>query len=107
MLADAAAVPAATPIGNRARELAIEGQRVVCVVGKDANVVNYLTYDHAAGVRVVEFYRRPLDVRAIPLEDFRPQRLLVERDPRFARFSSSFSKGRRTELTEFDEIGLE
>jgi hypothetical protein len=99
--------PAATPIGNRARELAIEGQRVVCVVGKDANVVNYLTYDHAAGVRVVEFYRRPLDVRAIPLEDFRPQRLLVERDPRFARFSSSFSKERRTELTELDEIVLE
>jgi hypothetical protein len=99
--------PAATPIGNRARELTGEGKRVVCVVAKDANVVNYLTYDHAADVRVVEFYRRPFDVHDVPLEEFRPQRLLIEHDPRLAQFSSAFASDLRTSLDGFDEINLE
>jgi hypothetical protein len=99
--------PAATPIGKSARELAGEGRRVVCVVAKDANVVNYLSYDRAANVRVVEFHRRPLEAHEIPLEEFRPQRLLVERDPRFERYTSAFPPARRHPNTAFDEIDLE
>jgi hypothetical protein len=99
--------PAATPIGKRARELASDGSRAVCVVAKDANVVNYLTYDRAGGVRVVEFYRRPLDADAILLDDFRPRRLLVERDPRFAPFTSAFPAARRTAFATFEQIDLE
>jgi hypothetical protein len=99
--------PAATPIGQRARELAGEGLRVICIVAKDANVVNYLTYDRSGNIRVVEFYRRPLDAREIPLEDFHPQRFLVERNPRFARFTSSFRPKRRRAWRFFEEVDLE
>jgi hypothetical protein len=70
--------PAATPMGQRAAALAANGQRVLCVVTKDANVVRYLTHDVADRVDVVEYYRRPFDARDLsPV--FRPQVALVER----------------------------
>jgi hypothetical protein len=99
--------PVATPMGKRARAIAGAGERVVCVVAKDANVVNYLTYDHAASVRVVEFYRRPVEPGAIPIDDFRPDRLLVEAGERFAPLVSAFHGERRRGGDAFAEIILE
>lgn len=46
--------PAATPIGNRARALAAEGTKVLCVVSKDASVARYLTHGLDDRTRVVE-----------------------------------------------------
>jgi hypothetical protein len=70
--------PAATPIGKRAAELGARGERVLCVVAKDANVVRYL----APGAAIAEYYLRPFDPRRLPAE--RPDVALVEADPRFA-----------------------
>jgi hypothetical protein len=99
--------PAATPMGQRARELAGQGRRVVCVVAKDQNVVRYLTHDHADSVRIVEFYQRPLDPRAIPIASFQPQVLLIEHSAEFARYAALFPPQRRIGTDEpFDEIQL-
>lgn len=46
--------PASTPIGNRARSLAGEGAKVLCVVAKDASVVRYLTHGLGDRAAVVE-----------------------------------------------------
>jgi hypothetical protein len=80
--------PAATPIGERAAELASQGRRVLCVITKDANVVRYLTHEHAGRVHIAEFYFRPLIVEEIPLKDFNPAVLLIENNDRFAGFAS-------------------
>ena len=100
--------PAATPIGRRARELAATGKRVVAVVSKDANVVTYLTYDQAPAVRVVEFYRRALEPREVPIGAFQPQVLLVERAARFAPYAALFPSARHARAQpEYDEIRLD
>jgi hypothetical protein len=97
----------ATPMGQRARELAEQGQRVVCVVAKDASVLRYLTHDDAGSVRVVEFYQRPLDPRAIPIVSFQPQVLLIERAERFAGYTAVFPPQRHVGTRgAFDEIRL-
>lgn len=98
--------PAATPIGKRARTLAASGERVLCVVAKDANVVHYLTYDHTELVRVVEFFRRPPDPAMIPIGQFGPDVLLIENQPSFARLLSVFPAARRRAHAEFEEIRL-
>ncbi len=98
--------PAATPIGQRARALAASGARVLCVVAKDANVVRYLTYDASAAVRVVEVYRRALDPREVPVREFAPDILLVERAPAFARYAAVFPAERRVETAVYEEIRL-
>jgi hypothetical protein len=99
--------PAATPIGQRARELAGQGKRVVCVVAKDESVVRYLTHDHGELVRIVEFYQRPLDPRAIPIASFQPHVLLIERNERFARYAAVFPRQRVVSAGgPFDEIRL-
>jgi hypothetical protein len=97
---------AATPIGQRAAELAAKGQRVVCVVSKDFNTVRYLTHAHPEAVRIVEFYRRPLDPRRIPIGSFLPQVLLLENAPPFAAYRSVFPPERITAHSSFAEIQL-
>ena len=100
--------PAATPMGERARALARQGERVVCVVAKDANVVSYLTHDYSMRVHVVEFYRRPLEPSDIPLVNFQAQVLLLERSPRFAAFRKTYFGDRHIDLdAAFDEFLLE
>jgi hypothetical protein len=94
----------ATPIGQRAAELAAGGRRVLCVVAKDVNTARYLTHDWRGAVRLVEFYRRPLDPALLGLAEFRPDVLLVERHPSFARFVARFPPARRTIHGAFEEI---
>ncbi len=73
----------ATSMGQRSRILAAEGTRVMCLVAENANVVRYLTHDFHEGVQVHEFWRRPANINEIPLMQFRPQVILVERGPGF------------------------
>ncbi|MBN2490576.1 MAG: hypothetical protein JXQ29_06985 [Planctomycetes bacterium] len=75
--------PRATAIGERAQQLAIQGKRVLCVVSRDANVVRYLTHDVRASVAVIEFFARPVSLQEIPIQTFRPQVGLIERNPHF------------------------
>ncbi len=98
---------AATPIGERAAVLAEEGKRVLAVTSREFNTVRYLTHGHEDRVRIVEFYRRHLDPRRLPLREFQPQVLLLEKNPRFERFASVFPPARRTGHPAFDEIRLE
>jgi hypothetical protein len=97
---------AATPMGQRAEAVAGEGARVVCVVSKDANIVRYLTHLHVDQVRVAEFYFRPLDAGEIPLNEFRPEVLLVEKAPAFQNFSRQFPNSTKTTYESFEEIRL-
>jgi hypothetical protein len=100
--------PAATPIGRRAGALGAQGLRVVAVVSKDANVVVYLAHEHAAAVRVVEFYGRPLEPREVPVAAFQPQVLLVERSPGFAAYAGTFPAERHVgAAAAYDEIRLD
>ncbi|HET9299807.1 MAG TPA: hypothetical protein VFO11_07660, partial [Candidatus Polarisedimenticolaceae bacterium] len=80
--------PAATPIGQRAAELARTGAKVLCVVSKDANVVRFL----APRAAVAEFYFRPYDPRSLPEMD--PDVVLVEGLPRFAAVAQAFPRAR-------------
>ncbi len=99
---------AATPIGVRAAELAAQGARVLCVVAKDFNTVRYLTHDHTDSVRVVEFYRKPLDPRRLPLEELQPHVLLLERNARFATFTNVFPADRHVGThPAYEEIRLD
>jgi hypothetical protein len=75
--------PAATAIGQEASSLAAAGGRVLCLVAKDASVVQYLTEDQRENVRIAEFYFRPFDARELPLEGFEPEALLIEHAPAF------------------------
>ena len=78
--------PAATPIGKRAAEL--RGERVLCIVTKDANVVRYL----APQAAIAEFYNRPYDAREVP--EVEPEVVLIEADPRFAGVEAQFPRAR-------------
>ncbi len=69
-----------TAMGERARTLAASG-RVVAVVSDDANVVRTLAWGTTTSV--VEFRRRPFDVREV-LQEFPARTLLVETYPVFA-----------------------
>lgn len=82
--------PVATAMGWRARVLAADGTRVMCVVAGNANVVDYLTHDFHEGVRVIEFFFRPPDTDEFPLLQFRPQVILLERDPGFDLLRATF-----------------
>lgn len=99
--------PAATPIGKRAQELAAAGKRVICVVAKDANVVRYLTYGHEDRVSVAEFYFRPLSAAEIPVRQFAPSTILIERNSRFEPYAAQFPAAwRDTSHERFEEIHL-
>jgi hypothetical protein len=80
--------PAATAIGETAHALGSQGKRVLSVVSRDASVVKYLTGDQPARQRIAEFYQRPLDPAQLPLDQFRPDVLLVENTPAFQPFTS-------------------
>jgi hypothetical protein len=80
--------PAATAIGETAHTLGSQGRRVLSVVSRDANVVKYLTSDQPARQRIAEFYLRPLDPAQLPLDEFRPDVLIVENTPAFQPFTS-------------------
>jgi hypothetical protein len=82
--------PVATPLGKRAEQLAAKGDRVLCVVSRDANVVNFLAYDQRARIKVIEFFTRPLDPSQIPFNEFQPDDLLIEKNDRFRPFTSRF-----------------
>jgi hypothetical protein len=80
--------PAATAIGQTARALGSQGKRVLSVVSRDASVVKYFTGGQPALQRIAEFYQRPLDPAQLPLDEFRPDLLLVENTPAFLPFTS-------------------
>jgi hypothetical protein len=52
-------------VGRRARALARDGRRPLCVVSQDRNVVRYFTIGHWDAVRIREVYRRPFRPRQI------------------------------------------
>jgi hypothetical protein len=80
--------PAATAIGETARDLEAQGQRVLCVISRDASVVKYFTSGDSAHVAIAEFYRRRFDLSRLLLETFRPDILLIENYPTFQDFVS-------------------
>jgi hypothetical protein len=86
----------ATPIGQKAAELAKGGQRVLCVVSKDANVVRLLTHAQQDRVGVVEFYRRPLQPSELPMLQVRPDVALIEETPAFRIFTGRIPATMRT-----------
>lgn len=87
---------AATPMGQMAAAIAAQGHRVLCIVSKDANVAHLLTYQQAQRVRVVEFYRQPLDPARLPMRELRPEVVLVEDAPAFRPFTSRLPEQTRT-----------
>lgn len=87
---------AATPMGRMAAAMAAQGHRVLCIVSKDANVVNLLTHWQAERVGVVEFYGRPLDSAQLPMRELRPDVALVEEAPAFRPFVARLPEQTRT-----------
>lgn len=75
--------PSPLAIGERAEALAAQGQRVMSIVSRDYNVVHYLTYRHAANVNIAEFFVRPFDPAVLPLNEFRPDVLLMQPSGKF------------------------
>jgi len=59
-------------------------------------VVRYLIHGQTDRVRVAEFYERPLDPAQLPMNDFRPEVLLIENAPAFRAFAGQFPAGFRT-----------
>jgi hypothetical protein len=86
--------PAQTPIGLRARALAREGRRTLCVVSANANVVRYLTHDVSGPVRIVEFYQRAADPAELRLAELDPDVLLIENEPSLRPLSRTFPQER-------------
>lgn len=82
----------ATPLGLRARALAGEGKRVLCVVTKDKSVIRYLTYPVRQRVEVAEFYRRPFDPAEISGLASKADVLLVEKDAQFEWFRLRYAQ---------------
>jgi hypothetical protein len=80
--------PAGTAIGETAHTLGSQGKRVLSVVSRDASVVRYFTGDQPALQRIAEFFYRPFDPAQLPLDEFRPDVLLVENTPAFQPFTS-------------------
>jgi len=56
-----------TAVGRRAREVSERGARPLCVVGRERNVVRFLTIGHWDRVRIEEFHER-----AVSLGELRP-----------------------------------
>jgi hypothetical protein len=80
--------PPVTAIGERARNLEAQGQRVLCVVSRDSSVVKYFTSGDSAHVAISEFYRRRFVPAQLPLATFHPTLLLIENHPVFQTFTS-------------------
>jgi hypothetical protein len=100
--------PAVTPIGQRAAALAGEGSRVLCVITESSSLVKFLTHEVTSLVRIIEFYQRPLNVAEIPVREYRPNVLLVQKNKVLAPFSAMFPPGvHRETQARFDEIVIE
>ncbi|OLD63259.1 MAG: hypothetical protein AUI47_09715 [Acidobacteria bacterium 13_1_40CM_2_68_5] len=101
--------PVATAMGLRARALAADGTHVMCVVAGNANVLNYLTYDYHDRVQVFEFVLPPAYTHEIDLMlQFRPQVILLERDPGLALFHAAFLRmGTPEPRSGFDEFKVD
>ena len=56
-------------------------------------MLRYFTGDQPALQRSAEFYQRPLDPAQLPLDEFRPDVLLVENTPAFQPFTSRLPPG--------------
>ncbi len=98
---------AATTIGQEAAKLASQGHKVVCVVSRDANVVNFLVHKESARVKVAEFYQRPVNPAEIPLKEFRPNILLIENNAAFNSFAASIPPAwRRGQNERFTTVQL-
>ena len=80
--------PAGTAMGETAHALGSQGKRVLSVVSRDSGVVQYLAGNPAKYQRIVEFYQCPIDPAQLPLDEFRPDLLLVEDTPAFQPFTS-------------------
>ena len=82
--------PAATAIGNSAAELAAQGRRVVAVLSRDANVVNFLTSEYPDRTKTIEFSGRAIDPKQIPLDH--GSVLLFENNPTFNVFTAQLPR---------------
>ncbi len=98
--------PAVTAVGREARTLVREGRRVLCVVTNGRSTVRYLAAPPGttAPVVVVEFWGRPPNPAEIPVSEFRPDVLLIERDPRFAGLAERLGRAARTDRREHFDV---
>ncbi len=94
----------ATDIGQRAAALAGRGLRVQCIIAKDKRTTQLLTRDVAERVNIAEFWNRPIRPEEVPLKRERPDVILVERHPPFARFAAQFPKELSTDTPAYIEI---
>jgi hypothetical protein len=98
--------PAATPMGQRAADLGREGRRVLCVVTRDANVINYLAFDQRDHVTVAEFYRRPFAPTELPL-GVRFGTIMIERSPALDGAHRLLRGAARTDHPRFSEYHVQ
>jgi hypothetical protein len=98
--------PAATAIGNAAESLSAGGQRVLSIVSRDANVLKFLTHRRAGQVRIFEVYQRPLVPSEIPVAEFKPTVLLIEKNPAFNWFAERFPAELVTDNPEYYTVRL-
>jgi hypothetical protein len=84
--------PAPVAIGERAEQLASQGRRVMCIVSRDYNVVNYLTHRYSSKVKIVESLFRRIDPARVPLNEFRPDIMLIQDYDRFLPFIAQIPK---------------
>ncbi len=80
-------IPGPTAIGQTVSALPA-GQRILCVVSRDRNVVKYLTSNAANPVRIEEFNQRALDPSLLPIKEFQPSILFIENTPAFMNVTS-------------------
>jgi len=95
----------ATPIGERAAELAREGKRVLCVVSKDANIVRYLSGSDWR-VAIAEFYQRPFDAAELP-RAFDADVTLIERSEALAGAERAFPGSEAGGAEAYRELALQ
>lgn len=72
---------AAIEAGRAARDLAATGSRVLVILGKDRNTVEYLAADQRGRVAIAEFFDRSFDIRELALDRLRPDAIVVSLDP--------------------------
>jgi|694.fasta_scaffold06027_14 hypothetical protein len=72
---------AAIEAGRAARDLAAAGSRVLVIVAKDRNTVEYLAADQRGRVAIMEFFDRPFDIRELELDRLLPDAIVVSLDP--------------------------
>jgi hypothetical protein len=81
--------PAANAMGERARDLLDGGRRVLLVCTSGSHVVRYYTRRHIDRLYLVQLQGRPLAPEKVPIAEFRPDAILVERTPELAAFAAT------------------